>query len=102
MASPGLCVLYRFRLKSGKESQFIEAWAAITRQLRDQRGGLGSRLHQGPEGVWYAYAQWPSAEARNAAFDGPPVDAEASSRMNEAIEERFPEIVLEPVEDLLI
>ncbi len=84
------------------ETQFIEAWSAITHQLRDQRAGLGSRLHRGPEGVWYAYAQWPSAEVRAAAFDGPPVDAEASLRMNEATEERFPEIVLEPVEDLLV
>lgn len=102
MSVPGHCVLYRFRLKPGREADFVEAWAAVTRKLRDERGGLGSRLHRGPDGVWYAYAQWPSAEARAHAFEQPPVDAEASARMREATLEQLPEIVLEPVADELI
>lgn len=102
MTAPAHCVLYRFRIKSGMETQFIEAWSAITLKLCDQRGGLGSRLHKGADGVWYAYAQWPSAQARQVAFAGPPVDAEAAARMRDAIEESFPEIVLDPVADLLV
>ena len=63
---------------------------------------MGSRLHRGPEGVWYAYAQWPSAEARTSAFSSGPVDAEAEQRMQEAIAERLPEIILEPVANYLL
>ncbi len=102
MPAPGLCVIYRFRLKSGAEDEFVEAWSAVTRGLRDQRGGLGSRLHRGPDGIWYAYAQWPSAEARRAAFEQGPVDPEARASMREAIAEELPEITLDPIADLLV
>ncbi len=63
---------------------------------------MGSRLHRGPEGVWYAYAQWPSAEARTQAFARGSVDSEAERQMSEAIAERLPEIVLEPVANYLL
>jgi len=76
--------------------------ARITELYVARRGGLGSRLHKGPEGIWYAYAQWPSAEAREAAFAGGSLDAEAGLRMREAIAESFGEIALEPVSDLLL
>lgn len=101
-AKTGLCVIYRFRIKPGAEDDFVRAWSAITRGLRDSRGGLGSRLHTGPDGLWYAYAQWPSADARRAAFAQGSVDPEASATMRDAIEEQLPEIVLDPVVDLLI
>lgn len=102
MTTPGFCVLYRFRIKPDMEDQFVESWSAVTIALRDKRGGLGSRLHKGPDGLWYAYAQWPSAEARKVAFEGEPADAKASARMREAIEESLPDIVLDPVADHLI
>ena len=98
---PGLAVIYRFRLHAGAEETFVAAWSRITQVLQAERGGLGSRLHRGPEGVWYAYAQWPSAEARSAAFALGPIDAEAERRMANAVAEQFPEIVLEPVADFL-
>ncbi|HEX8785772.1 MAG TPA: hypothetical protein VF793_06285 [Telluria sp.] len=51
--------------------------------------------------MWYSYAQWPSAQARKDAFASGPVDAAASERMNAAIQERFPEIVLEACANFL-
>ncbi|MBL8522427.1 MAG: antibiotic biosynthesis monooxygenase [Betaproteobacteria bacterium] len=100
-AMPGFAVIYRWRLKPGKEEQFIDAWVRITQLYVEHRGGLGSRLHKGPDGIWYAYAQWASADARTAAFAGPSLDADAGSRMRDAIAESFDEIVLRPVADLL-
>lgn len=94
--------MYRFKIKPGREADFVESWSAVTVALRDTRGALGSRLHRSPDGLWYAYAQWPSAEARRAAFEGEPADAEASARMRDTIEESLPDIVLEPVSDYLI
>ena len=95
-------VIYRVRLRPGMEAQYVTAWSRVTELLRAERGGMGSRLHRGPEGVWYAYAQWPSAEARTRAFALGPVDVEAERQMQEAISERLPEIVLEPVVNYLL
>lgn len=80
----------------------MKAWTRVSELLLAERGSLGSRLHRGPDGLWYSYAQWPSAAAREQAFALPPVDAEAGRQMDEAIAERFPETVLEPVSDLMI
>jgi heme-degrading monooxygenase HmoA len=97
---PGFAVLYRWRLQPGMEAKFVEAWSQVSQELR-LRGSLGSRLHRGPEGVWYSYAQWPSAAARAQAFSLPLANPEASTAMQESIAESLPEIVLESVSDLL-
>jgi hypothetical protein len=97
----GLAVIYRARIHPGKEAQYIAAWSRITRRLEQERGGLGSRLHRGTDGIWYAYAQWPSAQARTDALALPPIDPEAEAQVRDAILEYFPEILLEPVVDLL-
>ena len=47
----GFAVLYRVRLHPGMEVQYIDAWSRVTKALRAERGGLGSRLHRGPDGI---------------------------------------------------
>jgi hypothetical protein len=98
--TPGLAVLYRWRLIPGQESTFVHAWRRATEGLRS-RGSLGARLHQGADGIWYSYAQWPSAQVRAQAFELGPVDAAADASMRLAIAEHFPEILLSPIADLL-
>lgn len=98
----GFCVIYRARVHPDKEAQYIAAWSRLTMLIRTQRGGLGSRLHRGNDGLWYAYAQWESAEKRAAAFAMPAVDPAAQADMADAIIESFPEILLDPVEDQLM
>jgi len=95
-------VLYRWRLHEGAEASFIDGWSCVSELLLTQRGSLGSRLHRGPDGLWYSYAQWPSAEARDLAFSGVPVDAAALQQMRAAITESLPELVLDPVADFLV
>jgi len=80
----------------------VRAWTRVSELLLSDRGSLGSRLHRGPDGLWYGYAQWPSAEAREQAFTLKPVEPEAGRQMAEAIAEGFPEIVLESVSDLMV
>ena len=80
----------------------MEAWSRMSALLLSQRGSRGSRLHRGEDGIWYSYAQWPSAEARSAAFSGGPVDPEASSQMRAAIAKTLPEVVLESVADFMV
>ncbi|HET7592945.1 MAG TPA: antibiotic biosynthesis monooxygenase [Rhodanobacteraceae bacterium] len=96
-----MVVIYRWRLRPGMEATFTQAWSRVTELLR-ARGSLGSRLHRGAEGIWYGYAQWPSAKARADAFAPGPVDEAATAQMRSAIAERFPEIILEPVADYLV
>jgi heme-degrading monooxygenase HmoA len=94
-------VLYKWKLRPGQEEEFVEAWSRVSDLLLNERGSLGSRLHIGNDGLWYSYAQWPSAEVRREAFAQGPVDAKASERMNAAILERFPEVILDSRADFL-
>jgi len=95
-----LVFLYRWRIKPEKEAQFIEAWSEITDFYRENFDSLGSRLHRGDDGVFYAYAQWESIEHRENAFANAP-DLPARAKMREAIEESFPEVRLEILADYL-
>ena len=99
---PGFAVLYRWRLKPGMETQFIQAWSGISRILLDGHGSLGSRLHRGNDGIWYSYAQWPSASAREAAFVQGPADIELSDQMRACVAESFDELILESVADFMV
>ena len=94
------CVIYRWRIKPELEKQFVESWTAITRIYIADRGGWGSRLHRGEDGLFYAYAQWKSSEAREKAFENFHEMPERE-KMREAILESLPEIRLESVADLL-
>jgi hypothetical protein len=97
---PGLVVLYRWRVREDHEASFIQAWSKITEALL-QKGSFGSRLHKGPDDLWYGYAQWPSDEARLSAF-AEHSDPESARMMREAIIERLPEIPLTCVADYLV
>jgi len=99
---PGFAVLYRWRLHEGTEEVFTNAWSRASALLLSERGSLGSRLHRGADGLWYSYAQWPSAEARDRAFALGSVDPEARKQMAVCIIEEFPEVTLEPVSDFMI
>ena len=94
-------ILYRWRIESEKEAQFIEAWAEITTYYRENFDSLGSRLHRGDDGIFYAYAQWKSAEQREQAFNNSP-KSDAGNRMRETIAESFPEVRLEILADYLV
>jgi len=96
-----LTFLYRWRIKPEKEAQFIEAWSEITAYYRENFDSLGSRLHRGDDGLFYAYAQWKFPEQRENAFANSP-KIEAREKLREAIEESFPEVRLEILSDYLV
>jgi heme-degrading monooxygenase HmoA len=101
-ASAVFCALYRWRLHPGTEQTFVDAWSRVTQLLVSERGSLGSRLHRGPDDIWYSYTQWPSAEAKAEGLARPSVDPEGWARLREAIAESLPEIILDPVADFLV
>ena len=98
---PAFCAIYRWRLHPGTEATFVEAWSKVTQLLRNERGSWGSRLHQGPDHIWYSYTQWPSAEAKAEGLARESVDPAAWQRLRDCIAESLPELVLEPVADFL-
>lgn len=98
---PGFTVLYRWKLHPGMETSFVKAWSRITELLLKHKGSFGSRLHRGPDEIWYGYAQWPSDEVRQGAFTES-VDPEAGAQMRAAVAEQFPDLVLESVADYLV
>lgn len=53
-------IYFRWKVASGHERDFELAWLELTELIRDERGGLGSRLHRCTDGHYFAYAQWPS------------------------------------------
>ncbi len=78
------CVSYRFALLSNNSEtrrQFIEVWSGVTAFFRDDCGALGSRLHYGNDGAFYAYAQWPSREVMEASQEVVPSAEFAALRM---------------------
>lgn len=96
-----IVVFYRWRIRQGFETQFIEAWSDVTKFIVKNHDSLGSRLHRDKDGIFYGYAQWKTLEQRENAFREMP-EIEAVAKMREAIEETFPEIILNPLADLLI
>ena len=52
--------IYTFKVKKGKEKQFIEGWKGVTKLIYQYEGSLGSRLHKVNNNMYVAYAIWPS------------------------------------------
>jgi len=96
------CVIYQFKVRPGMEREFKEGWRKATEAIRDKRGGLGSRLHLTPDGIWLAYAQWPDRETWEIALRSESAaDPEATDLMRRAVQERYAPILLVPQLDLL-
>lgn len=98
----GFVAIYRWRLHPRMEAQFIKGWTRISELYLHRHGSLGSRLHRGPDDIWYSYAQWPNEASREKAFLADTLDKDAGELMRGAIAETLPEIVLEPIVDLIV
>lgn len=94
-------VLYRWRLKSGTEDRFRDAWAEVTSKYLREFDSRGSRLHRGSDGIYYAYAQWKSAGDRERAFEEADTK-QAFLIMRECIAESMDPVELEIVRDFLV
>ncbi|MEL6685996.1 MAG: hypothetical protein AAFP97_00065 [Pseudomonadota bacterium] len=69
------CIIYRFQLSTPSpetEARFIKTWSGITEYLKRECAALGSRLHQGEDGSFFAYAQWPSQAVFEASAEHEP------------------------------
>lgn len=94
--------LYHWKIKPDCEKKFQEGWRRITLEIRENCGGLGSRLHKAEDGTFYAYAQWKDKETWEKAQEMSTIDEEAATMMRESIEERLPTVFMETLDDLLL
>lgn len=95
-------VLYRWRIKQGREEEFEHSWLEGTRLIHERCGSWGARLHRGDDGLYWSYASWPSEAARKACFrDNDFFTLPCFQRMQDCIAERFDEVVLDIRADAL-
>ncbi len=74
----------------------------MTIEIRDNCGGLGSRLHKADNGSFIAYAQWKNKAMWENASNIPTIDEEAATMMRDSIEERLPTVFMNAIDDLLL
>ena len=94
------CVLYRFDVKPGMESRFVEQWTLVTRMLR-KGGSHGSRLHSESKHVYVAYAQWPDRYTWEAASPTDSAFLKARDAMSDCCVSIQTVAELAPIVDLL-
>ena len=61
-------VIYRWKVDPGYETYFRERWRRGTERLKEF-GSRGSCLTRADNGEFIAFARWPSAAARDQAFE---------------------------------
>lgn len=93
---------YHWRIKPGREQDFVRLWSEGTLLFRDEQNTLGSRLHKADDGTYFAYAQWPSADM----FHGPrtlsPHHTQVLKDMRDCVEQSFPAVLGEVLVDCLV
>lgn len=94
-------VLYRWKIKSGREAEFVEAWTAGTTMIHDMCGSHGACLHDAGDGVFWSYARWPSEQARSECGATGVRDNSCFAVMQDCIETHFDETRLTVLADKL-
>lgn len=103
--------IYRGYVKAGRESEYQKAWHIVTKYFIEQRGAIGSSLHQASDGLWVAYSRWPDRQTRDASWPGegapsdelPPEIRNAILTIKDCMDQdrKLPDICMEVVDDLL-
>ena len=93
-------VVYRWRIKPGHEAQFARDWRDVTLLAREKYGSGGSSLFEAHDGSYVAIARWPDREKREAFVARKGIDTATRERMNAAIEQDYPPLELDTLQDL--
>lgn len=104
-----LAVIYRSKIISGKEELYIECWREISAFLKNNKGALGSCIHQDVQsGLWVIYSRWPDLETKEKSWpldgkeDLPEGILRISDLMLSCVEEIYEPQFLELIEDALL
>jgi len=77
-------VIYSFKVKTGKEEDFLEAWSGLTKLIYQYEGSYGSRLHRYKPDEYIAYAQWPDRKTWEESGGSLPEEAKVFSKSMQA------------------
>ena len=91
-------VVYRWRVKPGKEAVFCDVWRRRTEKIHAVSGSYGARLHRQPDGAYFSIALWPSREAWESNVPLPD-DEEDARLFRESVAETLPPITGDVVDD---
>ncbi len=94
-------VIYRWKPKQGRDSEFKKAWRQATQTIYASRGSLGSQLIYAIDGTYYAVARWPNRDSWLRRSEPHPADPQASQIMGELTEISFPPVELKVTDDML-
>lgn len=94
-------VIYRWKLKQGREAEFRQAWREATEAIYTKCGSLGSQLMEGNDGTYYAVAGWPIRDLWSNRSNPEPAAPQASQTMGELTEMSYPPVKLEVTDDML-
>ena len=97
-------ILYRWNVNPEREADFIKAWSQLTAEIYARQGSLGSRLHRADDGLFVAYAQWPSRHVweRSKEIDFTPEAQGWRRTMQECAVRILPDAHMTVVDDQLI
>lgn len=93
-------VIYKFEIKEGLEEEFHKHWKIMTFEFRDHHGGLGSCLHKTDDGIYIAYAKWPTRELWEKKKEI--INRDSLARMSNCLNKSHPAMPLEILDNLLI
>lgn len=105
-------VIYQGYLKSGRETEYQEAWNKIAQYFIEYRGAIGSCLHKTSDGLWVAYSRWPDKKTRDNSWPGENAPSEelpleirnAVLTIKDCLDpdRKIPDLCMEVVNDLLL
>jgi len=78
---PKFAVIYSFKVKPGREKDFLNGWKGLTDLIYANEGSFGSRLHLNEDGDYIAYALWPDKETWDNSGDKLPEEADVFSKL---------------------
>lgn len=88
MMKDNFSVVYSFKVKEGKQDEFIQNWKKLTALIYENAGSLGSRLHQVDQCLFMAYALWPDRNTFKEA-NKLPIEAEEIREKQKSCVEEF-------------
>ena len=87
MLKDNFSVVYTFKVKEGRQVEFVQNWTALTKLIYEYEGSLGSRLHQVDEHLFMAYALWPNRKTFDEANNLPKEAIEIREKQKSCLEE---------------
>jgi len=83
-------VLYQWDIHQDKHDDFVSGWEAVTDHYLAKHNSLGSKLHKISDNRFMAFAQWPSKEIRDIAFNLNDAPQHAVEKMKNSIITSYP------------